>query len=457
MDRRLRSGESICSEMGLTLQDLAYACESGKLTAHSPQDGRNILPSNCCITEFKFNPPPVKFKVSPSYKYTTLAIRDTCFKQLRVFIDGRDIEEERACTLEEISKQHSGDPDDCLEKIRKQGKRLAVFHSKRLKKETVIYRKKKYILYLSPVFTSNKYKSIPVDDFSFQIFSNENNINFECLFFLGSQSPYCKIPWKANILFKEVQSSTEKRKYISYCSSETIEFCVNKLNRKNYGIEIDDSRYRNDLKYKRECDKILIYKDYTSLEYFHPTEKNKLTFERDFFIFNYDEYEKYMCHVTTDCSDSFYEAIAKMFFHIDAVKRLRHIDIDTEYVNSDPREYMLKLLKNAIDMVSYDKDTQRKIKAYELKIRGFKNEEVYRMVNNIEEKDIHLWRGEKSPVSVYLNEVKPILAKFGIPFIGWRDLIKLANERNIEERDRQKHEIASEMIRQLECFNFEKD
>ena len=164
-----------------------------------------------------------------------------------------------------------------------------------------------------------------------------------------------------------------------------------------------------------------------------------------------------MCHVTTDCSDSFYEAIAKMFFHIDAVKRLRHIDIDTEYVNSDPREYMLKLLKNAIDMVSYDKDTQRKIKAYELKIRGFKNEEVYRMVNNIEEKDIHLWRGEKSPVSVYLNEVKPILAKFGIPFIGWRDLIKLANERNIEERDRQKHEIASEMIRQLECFNFEKD
>ena len=222
---------------------------------------------------------------------------------------------------------------------------------------------------------------------------------------------------------EDVQSSTEKRKHISSCSSGAIEF----------------------------------YKTNTSLDYFHPTEKNRLTFERDFFIFNYDEYEKYMCHVTTKCRDSFYESIGKMVFYINEVKKIRLIDIDIKNVSDDPIGYMLKLLKNAINIVSHDDVAQRNIKAYELKIQGFKNDETYRILNNIDKKELTRWKDNKSQVSNYLNKVEPILNKLGIPFIDWKDLKNLSAEKNKENKARQQKKIADEMIRQIKNFNLEKD
>lgn len=446
MNQKFVGGAWVAKEFGLTARDLADACDAEKLIAYSALDGRQLLPSHRVFSKFKYESVPLRFRIF-SDSQVSIAMRDTCYEHLSVFVDNQDVEYDR------VSKHCDNHAELCrsnnpIERLVHESIESGRAFSKSLKRDVIEYGGKKYILYSRPkeLFHDSRHLAIPASMLSFQVVEGSYEFEFECLFVSNFNALDEYAAWETKLVFRDAKSSTETRKCVMQCCFERIEFEVNFWVYKNYPC--NKYKYQTDANYRSLYNEKIVSMYNASLEYYSKDGRNKLECKKDFFIFNHDEYMS-QYDVIGNSTDEFFQSVQSMLFDIEEIQKMKIIDIDKMKIFNDPVSY----IRDRIDIVLpkiVDKKAINVLKAYKFKIEGLKNDEIYKRVLNPSARE-DVWRERKSDVSMLFKAAPSIFERFKIPYIPWMR-IKKVDTANESEKKTLLSKISEEIIQQIERY-----
>lgn len=194
---------------------------------------------------------------------------------------------------------------------------------------------------------------------------------------------------------------------------------------------------------KREFFDVDIYQH--PVDYFYKeclSYSKPLTHEKDFFIFDYDEY-KIRFHLFEDeekVLKGFFNYINNLMFDENQIHNVFEYDIAEKSISDDPKQYMLDHCKKLKEIYKNDKEILMIVEAYILALEKFKWAVIDEKLWN-HSKDVN---NSRTFVSRQLKIFEKIAADNRIPFIA---AVRWKNVNNNKES------IVYDMLKQLKAFH----
>ena len=450
--RNFQFGWQICEKLNIHLKELAELCHAGRLAAYRFEDRHQVLASSQCNTKFKYLGNTV-FTIAPSRDTGIIAISKKVTEDFRVYVDRRPNNSKK----NNNNTHHTNNPTRAFLKASKEAtaQRLKNIREMRIK-----FSDSEYIVYYNNLTARPLSRFAPGveiirlyenEQVFFELKEEEGEIDLNYLELNGYDNGGIKKS-EIQLCIKREQDSFGNSKYIlsDYDSNVVIVRCVDPFIRNTCKI-FDDGyiQKKGDLySQKYECWRSYIHQH--SVDYFNKEDlsySNPLNFEKDFFIFDYDEY-KMRFHFFEDeekVQKGFFNYIKNLTFDENEVKKVVSYEIAINAIKQDPQKYMIERCLELEEKYNDDVKNLKVIKAYHMAIAGSIWADIHK----------ELWpeRNQEEPYNVTfisrrVREFESIAKTNTLPFIKAKSLATM--------KDFERGLIVEEILKQLAIFHAKK-
>lgn len=367
-------GDDLCNELGVTPMELAKGCASGKIKAYHPSSKREILPSNLCYSEFKYEDSPIKFMVESIGNNATIAIRDTTSKYIDIEINRIPVNGERDSFKKTSSQKKEIEFNNRLINIANEYREC---DRRNINCDTIEYKGKKYILYFRTSKLSSQNIVYPTNKYVFTLRGNKNIYNLEFIYIIENGDEIHYEPISTKIVCEDVNSSSGARKCIKSCDFSKIRFLTKPHILRESSIKIDKARYLYDIKYRNMVDKYSILKQQRELTYRSHNNGRILFLEDDFFKFEFEEYKfDNLLLSDREIIKKFYKCILNMLFRKEDVKKILPNNTE-EQIRKNTKKFILTMINDELQSKNLSDKDKEILSAYILQAKGYTNAQVY--------------------------------------------------------------------------------
>lgn len=359
----LCTGKWVCEEKGIPTDKLITACNTGRITAYSPESGQKILASSQCRKKFFFGD-KLYFSLFEGSYPSYIGLNKDDLYNFNIYLGKLRVNYGKHNGDESINASNSNTDES-------DAKRLSIIGYHVL--QEVYYNNECYLFFFKlncdHSKTSDIYKNIdclyPINEI---IFAPKRDGCLILRFMDLELHPHREHISKANISIKEIKYEDNKKFILDKNNDDSILIYHNGLQCTSCSASPLRINKENRHFFSESYQKCRKYFHQYKLNYYKQEDNelnNPLKLKMDFFIFDYKEFcqQNYL----QECDESkrdFYEYIESLLFDIDELENIFIDDFEDDEVLNDPLGYMehkciylLKKYKN------FDED-KRVIMAY---------------------------------------------------------------------------------------------
>ncbi|MBD5646515.1 MAG: hypothetical protein HDQ89_02465 [Desulfovibrio sp.] len=425
----LRTGKWVCEEKGIPTDKLIAACNSGKLTAYSPESGQKILASSQCRKKFFFVD-KLYFSLSKGRYPSYIRLNKDDLYNFNIYLGKLRVNYGKYDGDESLNTSNSNTDES-------DAKRLSIIGYHVL--QEVYYNNECYLFFFKlncdHSKTSDIYKNI---DCLYQIneiiFAPKRDGHLILRFLDLELHPHREHISKANISIKEIKYEGNKKFILDKNNDDSILIYHNGL--QCIPCTASPLRINNENRhfFSEAYQKCRRYFHQYKLNYFRPDDgqlEKPLQLKTDFFIFDYKEYcQQAFLQENEESKRYFYEYIRILLFDINEIENIFIDSLCDIKMQIDPllniKDICLSLLEK------YDGSEEEEIiRAY---LRAITTNKTYHQLHDeffphrkkVNKKGNELDNRNKAIYFYkFLCKFKDIAEKNGLKFIPIKDLRRI--------------------------------